>query len=414
MSNFANNIALFVGSLFVAANDEARRIRNAFVTSIIGVALVYITQLIFNNLTSTMIIAIICDVIIMWAWFNVRRLVFVAGFGETAEVLGITTHPGSNEAIGRTEVPKLNILFDLYIATALYAVFWMHVMCFFAPLLSLSEYPWFGVFLLFGGTAYLIMYPKGALLRKTLVWGIVIALILMFLRLISPAAYIKSIGFDPFWAMRVTAADRALADVLAAQEESEDSRNVTRFKGIQQKIERGETLTSEEKKFLNEKSQGLFQKTFRRAFSSSAEAKTAPAPQATATKKKKHAVNYPLDFFAGEKVLRQGKIVEVYNGGGYAVFRYSDLPQRPDITYYVVFSIICKTNGKYHLEVNGGQGGTLFLDHYASERVETCVFKFDPSIQSQFFHPGDNRFKISSPGSDIEIQDAFVQVECWE
>ncbi|MCX6766984.1 MAG: hypothetical protein NT170_04420 [Candidatus Moranbacteria bacterium] len=420
MKNFLNNIAAFLALLFVSANDEARRVRNAFVTSIISVTLVYLTQLIFDSPSSTIVIAIICDIVVVYAWFNVRRIVFMAGSGETIEILGITTHPGSAEAIGRTEVPKLNILFDLYIATALYALFWMHVVCFFAPLLSLREYPWFGFFLLIGGTAYLIMYPKGAFLRKTLVWGIIIALILMFLRLISPAGWIKFVGADPFGAMRTSIADKALAKALKADKEAADKKVTARLDEITEKRNRGEELSEADKKFLEErKGKGLIRETLGGMFVPSADAKIpppekSPAPQATAPKRelRKQTMRFPLDFFTGEKVLNQGGSVEIQNGG-YAVFRYSDLPWQKDAKYYIVFSIVRKKTGKHHFEVNDSRGGTFFLDHYASERVETCVFNFDSPGQSQFFHPGDNRFKISSPGDNILIQHAFVQVEYW-
>jgi len=136
-----------------------------------------------------------------------------------------------------------------------------------------------------------------------------------------------------------------------------------------------------------------------------------PAPQATVPKRFVK-IRFPLDFFTGEKVTNQGNCVEIRNGG-YAVFRYSDLPWQKGAKYYIVFSIIRKTTGKHHFEVNDGQGGTFFLDHFASERVETCVFNFNSPGQSQFFHPGDNRFKISSPGDNIVIQNAYVHMEYW-
>ncbi|MFA6193532.1 MAG: hypothetical protein WC726_01550 [Parcubacteria group bacterium] len=260
MGDFLQSIAAFVASLFTNINAEAQRTKNALVITFLGAASVYLTQLIFDNMNLTMTIAIAWDTLILWKWFDVRRMVVAAGVGETIEKLGMTPPPGATEVVGRIEVPKLNVLFDLYISVALYAVFWMHVICFFAPLLSLREYPWFGVFLLFGGTAYLIMYPKGAILRKTLVWGIVIALILMFLRLISPAGWIKGIGFDPFWAMRVNATDKALAEVLQEQDKVQDALGSKRLKGIQQKVKEHKPLSPEEKRLLNDKNQGLLQK----------------------------------------------------------------------------------------------------------------------------------------------------------
>ncbi len=143
---------------------------------------------------------------------------------------------------------------------------------------------------------------------------------------------------------------------------------------------------------------------------------TAPAVSKTAAPKRelqKHTLRFPLDFFAGEKILHRGNVVTIRDGG-YAIFRLSDLPWKKNAKYYVVFSVVRKTNGKHHFEIKEGRGGTFFLDHYASERVETCVFNFDSPGQAQFFRPGDNRFKISSPGDDIVIQYSYIHIEYWE
>jgi len=420
MGNFLNNIAAFLASLFVAANDEARRIRNAFVITVISVATVYLTQLTFEDLSATMVVAIICDTVVIWTWFNVRRIVFVAGLGEIIEISGITTHPGSAESIGRAEVPKLNVLFDLYIATALYALFWMHIICFFAPLLSLREYPWFGVFLLFGGTAYLIMYPKGALLRKTLVWGIVLALILMFLRLISPAGWIKFVGTDPFSVMRTSKADRVLVETLSDQKEARDAKAVARLKKIREKIRRGEEISADDEKFIEErKGKGLIQEAFGGIFSSSANAKASPPKTSPAPKKelRQYTIKRPLEFLGAEHVIDRGPgWVKIQKKTGRANFLVANIPAIKGAKYEIVFHAARETTGKTFLKVN--QREFCYDIHLSSgsNPIEIAFFRQGEAGNSERFLPAENALQLWAD-DDLLVQldkMPYVKITYWQ
>lgn len=416
MGNFLNNIAAFLASLFVAANDEARRVRNAFAITIVSVAIVYLTQLIFDSLTLTMVIAIICDVVVVWAWFNVRRLVLVAGLGEALEVLHVTTHPGSPEAIGNTEVPKLNLLFDLYVSTALYAIFWMHVTCFFAPLLSLREYPWFGVFLLFGGTAYLIMYPKGALLRKTLVWGIVIALILMFLRLIPSAGWIKFVGTDPFWVMRTSKADRVLAETISDQKEAEDAQVVIRLEKIREKIRRHEELSADDEKFIKErKGKGLIRETLGGMFTPSANDDVPPPEKSPPPKKEpvEKAMKFPLAFAGGKEAALQHDGIHAQKGG-YADFEINfPFREGKGIRYQIVFRIAGNRSAKCYLKIDDRP--EVFDFQYGQDPNNPDLVIFFAKTGNgrlglpNLFHSGKVRFKLWSD-DDIVVMSSQVEL----
>lgn len=270
-----NGFQAFIGTLYELATDSFRRIMNSIWCVFLAAVVIYLTQLCFDSMVTTAIVATVCDSLVLYALLNPRRLVTAFVLGEGVEITG------------ETEVQRPgNKLFDTYWSFAMYLLFWVNALCFFAPLAPLRDNPLIGYFLLFGGIAIIIMYPGGKKFRKITCVGIVAVIVLLLLRLGSPAWWTQQIGMDLFDPVRVTETKKAVVKALSADAAAKDRLDADRLRDITAKRNRGEKLSDADQKFLDECRQGNVQRLFRNIFSSPPASAAVPT---TAEKKKEAA-----------------------------------------------------------------------------------------------------------------------------
>ncbi len=141
-----------------------------------------------------------------------------------------------------------------------------------------------------------------------------------------------------------------------------------------------------------------------------------PLPQATAPKKQlqQHVVKRDLKFVGGEGAIEKEGLIGIRNGG-HAAFTTWDLPWKKDAIYHVVFYVLRKnTTGYDWIEING-RSGDISCKHYASDKVETVVFfERDMPGDPKYFNPGINQIKFWSPGDNVIIQCARIEMAYWE
>ena len=142
----------------------------------------------------------------------------------------------------------------------------------------------------------------------------------------------------------------------------------------------------------------------------------ASPPQATAPQRQlqQRVVKRELQFVGGEGAIKKEGLVDIRNGG-HAAFTTWDLPWKKDAIYHVVFYVLRKnTTGYDYIEING-RSGDIFCKHYASDKFETVVFfERDMSGDSKYFNPGINQIKFWSPGDNIIVQSARIEMAYWE
>jgi hypothetical protein len=262
-----NKISQMIGDITVIIRiafrqtglTDEQRLRNTLISLILPLGALFFYQLLFCwvkntfgwDLTwTTVILSLVVVFFVVRALFNLRRLLSLGIIGEGLEVLGLAP----------AEYPTSRLFLAYWnLATAI--LFWELAISFLLPRIDLTQNPLIGISLLLCAVIYTIVYPEGDKIKKATCWGIVLITALMVMELIfTPAVCAKLVGGDPFGAMRTSSADRALAEVLATQEEIKDSRTAARLKVIQKKIKRGGILTPEEKKLLKEQNRGLLQK----------------------------------------------------------------------------------------------------------------------------------------------------------
>ena len=425
MGIFFQNLSTFFSSLFTVATDQTRRIKNAFLITFACAILIYVVQLVFDSTTTTIIIAIICDIIIIWKWFDVPRLTAFFFSGEVidfAEAIGDRKKsPAESGGVKSSDLRRAtSAVFHTYITASLYMLFWVHVICFFVPLMSLRENPLFGIFLLFGGILYTIMYPDGTFFRKFLAWAAVVILIIMSFQMISLTGWVKLGWMEPYWALRTSDFDRSLTKALKADKEAADKKAAARLDEITKKRNRGEELSEADKKLLEEqKGKGLISGIF----APSAAAKTPPPAKATAPKKelRKQTVKIPLEFVGGENLVREPGRVGIRKGG-YANFRVN-LPIVINGNYKIHYHGQRIKEGRDFLEINKGKGnGAPFsIKHGATDFPVQLVFFDDGyddkmSGETKYFRSGDNYFKLSAD-DDLLVQldkPHYVEITYWE
>lgn len=142
-----------------------------------------------------------------------------------------------------------------------------------------------------------------------------------------------------------------------------------------------------------------------------------PAPVVEKTPPQRHVAHFPLNFQGGENVEITGDGCFLIRNGGNAIFRAREVPWSANARYQVVFCLIKKKSGKLYLELNGGRGGPRPFDlvQYASNDLEPAVFfACGKRGEPDYFVPGTNRVKFWSPGDDILVQSARIEVEYWE
>ncbi|OGI25115.1 MAG: hypothetical protein A3J76_02725 [Candidatus Moranbacteria bacterium RBG_13_45_13] len=261
-----NGLQAFIGTLFELVGDGFRRIMNSVWCVILAAVVIYLTQLCLESMVTTAIVALACNLLVFYALLNPRKLFTIFALGEGVELTGETEaqQPG-------------NKLFDTYWSAAMYLLFWVNALCFFAPLAPLRDNPLIGYFLLFGGIAIIIMYPGGKKFRKITCWGIGITMVLMLLRLGSPAWWTKQIGMDLFDPVRVTKTNKAVVEALAADQAAKDRQKADRLHDITVKRNRGEKLSNADQKLLDECRQGNVQRLWKKMFSSPPASAAVPA-----------------------------------------------------------------------------------------------------------------------------------------
>jgi len=431
MGIFFQHLATFFSSLFNVATDQTRRIKNAFLITFACAFLIYMVQWAFNSTATTIIIAVICDIIIVWKWFDVPRLTALFFSGEAidfVEAIGARTRKktpaeSGKEPVKPEEVESSNLrgatnaVFHAYITAALYIIFWVHVICFFVPLMPLRENPLFGLFFLFGGTIYIIMYPDGRFFRKFLAWGAVLVLILMSFQMISLTGWVKLGWMEPYWALRTSDVDRSLAKALKADKEAADKKVAARLDEIAKKRDRGEELSEADKKLLEEqKGKGLISAIF----APSAVAKT-PPPAAPKREPQKKTVKFPLEFVGGENLVREPERIGIRKGG-HANFRVS-LPNVINGKYKVHYHGQRIKEGRDFLEINRGKGiGAPFdIKHSATDfPIELRFFDDGYAIgmpgENKYFRSGENYFKLWADDNLLVQLDKqpYVEITYWQ
>jgi hypothetical protein len=416
MNDTLQNLEIFFTTLFNVANEQARRIRNALLYALAGVAIVYFTQLAFNCTGVTIVVAIICDIISLWKWLDAKRFLTIAVTGEVTEVFGATRPSTPTGVVGEAEVPKLNLLFDLYLDVALYATFWMHTFCFFIPLLSLRENPALGFFFLIGGTAFIIMYPKGTFIRKTFAWGMVIGIVFMIFQTISLAGWVKLGWLEPYWALRTSNVDRVLAEVLDTQRKAVEQATTEELLRIKEKIEKKGTLTKKEEESLKKQRDGLIGQIFRGISSLAEPAKAVSGPVTSAppasfppaTKKElqQRIIDRPFDFANGTKAFRNSiSAIEIPKGGS-ARYLMQNFPFRRDGKYILVLKILKKDPGNIQVKTGNWKHD---LWHPGSDKVQTLFLE----VNAECFHPGENQLAVESIGGDIIVYFFGVELTFW-
>ncbi|MFA6285014.1 MAG: hypothetical protein WC643_00600 [Parcubacteria group bacterium] len=415
LSQMINDIVVIFRIAFRQTGlDDTQRLRNTLISIIVPLAALYICQLMLSELNGitgwdlswiTMVLSMAATFFIFRALFNLRRLLSLGFIGEGLEALGLSP----------AEYPTSR-LFRAYWNLVKTIFFWELVIIFFLPYFDLTQNPLVGWSLLVGSIAYLIVYPDGKFFQKFSAWAIVAILILMVTQvIISPAAWIKLIGVDPFGAMRTSGTDRVLAETLSDQKEAEDAKTVIRLKEIKKKIKQRKELSPDDKKFIEERKKGLVQETFGKIFSSSADAKSSPKKK----EMKQYTIIRPLEFLGGEKIIHGSGCVGVRKGGK-AEFRATNLPIVKDGKYKVIFHATRKTTGRDYLLVNAGKGhgGPFYYDnHPASDSpIEITFFKEGMPGDSKYFYPTDNFIQLSAD-DDLLVQldnPPYVEITYWQ
>lgn len=132
-------------------------------------------------------------------------------------------------------------------------------------------------------------------------------------------------------------------------------------------------------------------------------------PPAPKKELQQHVLRRDLKFVGGDGAIEKDGFVGIRKNG-HVAFTTWDLPWRKDAVYHVVFCVLRRTTGYDRIEING-RSGEISCEHYGSEKFETVVFfERDMPGDPKYFNPGINQIKFWSPGDDVIVQSASIEM----